>query len=411
MFAHHGGGHRVFADGFYRDHDFDFQARVVLGVAAFGAADVGEVLETVSRAGDHDSESWFSAWSGTASRVQAAAERQAASGEHVGAGWGYLRAAQYWATALDVVDGLKDTSVLVPTFQAHRACWEAFVDCAGGRFVRVSVPYEDTTLPGWLLRPDASGAARPTLVMTNGSDGPLTALWACGAAGALDRGWNAFLYDGPGQQSMLFERGVPFRPDWEAVLTPVVDTLVARPDVDAERLFAYGVSQAGYWLPRALAFEKRFRAAVADPGVVDVSTSWTSRLSKGMLDALHSGDREKFDRDMKLALVLPSLKRTLAFRSRPYRKDDPFDVFTEVLRYNLSDVVERIETPLLVCDSEDEQFWPGQPQRLYDLLPGPKELATFTAAQGANFHCQPLARRLTDERMHAFFARHLPPSG
>ena len=29
-----------------------------------------------------------------------------------------------------------------------------------------------------------------------------------------------FVFDGPGQQSMLFERGVPFRYDWEAVLTP-----------------------------------------------------------------------------------------------------------------------------------------------------------------------------------------------
>ncbi len=35
-------------------------------------------------------------------------------------------------------------------------------------------------------------------------------------AAALERSWNAFVYDGPGQQSLLFERGVPFRPDWEA---------------------------------------------------------------------------------------------------------------------------------------------------------------------------------------------------
>ena len=62
---------------------------------------------------------------------------------------------------------------------------------------------------------------------------------------------------------------MPFRPDWEAVLTPVVDTLVARGDVDPGALVAYGISQAGYWLPRALAFEHRFVAAVADPGVFD----------------------------------------------------------------------------------------------------------------------------------------------
>ena len=39
-----------------------------------------------------------------------------------------------------------------------------------------------------------------------------------------------------------------------------------------------GVSQAGYWIPRALAFEHRLAAAVIDPGVIDVSTPWLSSL-------------------------------------------------------------------------------------------------------------------------------------
>ena len=119
-----------------------------------------------------------------------------------------------------------------PTFRNSRA---AGTPCrrSAGRFVRVAVPYEGTTLPGYLLRPDASGAPRPTFVMTNGSDGPLAVPVGHRSREALDRGWNAFVYDGPGQQSMLFERNVPFRPDWETVLTPVVDALVDRPDVDA----------------------------------------------------------------------------------------------------------------------------------------------------------------------------------
>jgi prolyl oligopeptidase family protein len=116
--------------------------------------------------------------------------------------------------------------------------------------------------------------------VTNGSDGSLPGLLGYGAAEALARGWNAFLFDGPGQQSMLFERGVPFRHDWEAVLTPVIDELVARPDVDASALTGYGISQGGYWITRAVAFERRMAAAVADPGVVDVSEGWTAHLPR-----------------------------------------------------------------------------------------------------------------------------------
>ena len=43
--------------------------------------------------------------------------------------------------------------------------------------------------------------------MTNGSDGSLPGLLGYGGAEALKRGWNVFLFDGPGQQSMLFDRG------------------------------------------------------------------------------------------------------------------------------------------------------------------------------------------------------------
>jgi WD domain, G-beta repeat len=35
-----------------------------------------------------------------------------------------------------------------------------------------------------------------------------------------------------GQGSMLFERQIAYRPDWQNVITPIVDWLIARPDVD-----------------------------------------------------------------------------------------------------------------------------------------------------------------------------------
>ena len=82
----------------------------------------------------------------------------------------------------------------------------------------------------------------------------MTGLWPGLGAPALGRGYNALVFDGPGQQSMLFERHVSFRPDWEHVITPIVDFLLQRPEVDANRLALYGISQAGYWVPRALAF-------------------------------------------------------------------------------------------------------------------------------------------------------------
>ena len=54
-----------------------------------------------------------------------------------------------------------------------------------------------------------------------------------------------------------------------------------------------------------------------------------------------------------------------------------------------------------------EQFFAGQPQELYDRLPGEKQIVRFTREQGAEFHCQPLARALTGMVMTDFLADHL----
>jgi hypothetical protein len=404
------GGSLSARGGLFADADFDYEARIVLGAAAGGTGDVGLVLATLDRITGGDPQSWFDAWTAVAADMAARGDEALRRGHLATAGWALLAAAEYYAKALVFVDGLADQSVLLPTFRQGRACWEKVVDASQGRFARVQVPYEGTTLPGYLLRPDATGVPRPTLVVTNGSDGSLPGLLEYGAAEALARGWNAFLFDGPGQQSMLFERGVPFRYDWEAVLTPVIDCLAGRPDVDASALTGYGISQGGYWIARAVAFEHRMVAAVADPGVADVSAGWVAHLPPVLLDLLNSGQKDAFNAAMAQARASASQEaaRTFAFRSKPYGISDPFDLFTEVCKYQVRGVAGQITTPLLILDPDGEQFFPGQSRELYDLLPGEKAIIEFAQAQGANFHCQPTGRQLTHTQMLDWLADHLP---
>jgi hypothetical protein len=93
-------------------------------------------------------------------------------------------------------------------------------------------------------------------------------------------------------------------------------------------------------------------------------------------------------------------KRELAWRAKPYGLTSTYDVYKAVEQYRLTDdLIGQISTPMLVTEPEGEQFWPGQSQRLYDALTGPKVLVKFTAAEGADRHCQPMGRALTDQRM------------
>lgn len=386
---------------FSDDADLDAEIRSAVGRAPSGASDVGEVLAAV--AGVRDPEHWFAAWRGLGDRVAEHAAASERSGHRVSAASAWLRASAYYAVAVNAVAALESDDALLPAFRAHRAAWDRWADVVDLDVERIAVPYEGTTLPGYVLHAPgttAGDAPRPTLVGVNGSDGALTSLWSGCASGALRRGYHVVLFDGPGQQSMLFEHGVPFRPDWEAVLTPVLDVVTARPEVDADRIAVYGMSQGGFWAARALAFEHRPAAAVLDPGVVQVSTSWEHEVPGSLLRLLDKGEDHAFDRDMGLGMRLSkATARTWRFRARPYGADGYAATLRAVREYDATDVAAKISTPLLVTDPEHEQFWPGQPARLAALAPEVATLLPFTAAEGADGHCQPLARTLTDERV------------
>lgn len=387
------------ARGFFKDEQFDFETRIALGFAHYRAAEVGEVLATVGRIKDGDAEAWFREWTATGERVRDAADASAAAGHRISARDAYLRAAGYLFTATGSLDGTDDPDRLLPAWREHRRAWERFCELSDPPIERVAIPYEGTELVGYVLRP-GEGGPRPAIILNNGSDGPVNAMWVQGGAAAVERGYVAITFDGPGQGHALLEQGLPFRPDWEAVVTPVVDHLLARDDVDPSRIALQGISQGGYWAPRAAAFEDRIAAVVADPGVMDVSTSWTAHLPARMRTELEEGRSDRFDRDMAMGLRFSkSGRRTLAFRMRPYGTEDPYEAFRAVREYHLRDVVDRIACPVLITDPDDEQFWPGQSRELHDALRAPATLVRFTAEEGGNRHCQPMTPGLRDQRV------------
>ena len=210
--------------------------------------------------------------------------------------------------------------------------------------------------------------------MNNGTVGATSRMWALGGAAAADRGWHWMTFDGPGQQAALIEQGLLARPDWEAVLTPVIDAMVARGDVAPERMAAIGVGQGGFWLPRALAREHRLAAAVADPGVVDVSAPWMEPLTRRLRAQLHSGDRAGFDRDMRVALLFaPGIEASLRHHAAPYGLNGSYAQLYEALAaYRLTVEPAEVTTPLLITADEDR--WPGQAHELLERIAAPAAL-------------------------------------
>ncbi len=386
---------------FSSNADFDFEIRNILGHTAGGGADPGEVLAATAGIHNGDHAAWYRAWHELAGRIAKAAAASAKAGHRVSAAHAYLRASNYFGVAVNAASSLKDSAELIPTFREQRDAWASFVAVTPTSAQRVDIPYASSSLPGWFFRAATGEVRQRTLILVNGSDGSLAGLWASTGAAALQRGYSVLVFDGPGQQSELFERNVRFRPDWEHVLTPVYDFVAGLDGVDPSSVAVYGISQGGYWVARALAFEHRFVAAITDPGVVDVSASWTTRLPKSLLELLEKGQDKRFDEEMGLGMRFsPETERTWRFRARPYGTAGFAATVRAVRDYVVTDdLAAQITTPLLITSPEGERFWPGQAERLADLTSSVSTLVRFTAAEGANEHCQPLARTLTAERV------------
>jgi alpha-beta hydrolase superfamily lysophospholipase len=389
---------------FFADPSFDFETRSLFGDIHYGAGDIGEMLTAVANVVDGDATSWVKEWRTLAERIQAIGDASLAAGHHVSARGAYLRAAVYYAASYVFVDGTDNPAPqLTELFAAHRDCFDKHVSLLDPPAIPIAVPYEGTELRGYLFVPADDDVARPTVILNNGSDAAFTFLWPGLGQPGLDRGYNVVIFDGPGQQSMLFQRDIPFRPDWEHVITPLVDFLSERPEVDESKIVLYGTSQGGYWVPRAAAFEHRLAAVVADPGVVDVSASWKKHIPQEMVALLEAENEEGFTKGMNYARSQwsPAMLQEVAWRAKPYgEQPSDYATFRTVEEYKLGDLVKQITAPMLITDPEDEQFWPGQSKELYEGLTGPKKIIPFTKAEGANMHIEPMGRALLEQRMY-----------
>jgi hypothetical protein len=386
------------ASYFFKSPDFEFVSLTALGRAFNQAGDVGRVLYLIKQIKDGDYESAFTTYKAAGDEARALAEDSLAGGHRHSAHMAYLWAQNYYDSATYFADGSADPGRLLPTWELLYDCWLKSLPLYDPPVEPVLIPYEGTELHGFYFRSKVGGDKRPLLILNNGSDGSLLDMWTEGAMGALARGYDCLTFDGPGQGYALWKQGLHFRPDWEKVITPVVDFALTLPGIDPTRIALQGISQGGYWVPRAVAFEKRIAAAIADPGVVDVSTSWTHGLPPPMLELLNGGKKAEFDGFMEKELQ-PAAKSGLAFRMRPYGMTSYFDVFTATRQYNLKDVVGQISCPIFIAAPVNESFWPGQSQQLHDLVQSPKTLVSFTVADGADLHCEPKGHGIRDLRV------------
>jgi len=358
-----------------------------LGEAWAGMTDINECLQTASRVKKNDPESWFYEWRKTAERVHAEADRLLALGHRYSAGEYYLRAASYYRATMyrHMQPG---APVVKELTEREIACFVRSQDLLGAPMEVIEVPYQELKLTGYFYRSPTKVGRAPTLIVHQGRDA-----WAedCKyiADEAVRRGYHCLLIDGPGNGQALRRHDLPFRPDWEAFVSPTVDYLLARPDVDPDRIILMGISMGGFLAPRAAAHEPRLRICIANPGVIDWSAVFFERIKdySPELLSLYQSNPGALNSVIGVAGRLsPFLMWGLTDTMWKHGAKTPSEMLDKMKAFTNVDGVKNIKATTLVIDAEAEEF--GQAKDLYEALVCEKDYMMFTEAEAAPLHVQ-----------------------
>jgi dipeptidyl aminopeptidase/acylaminoacyl peptidase len=327
----------------------------------------------------------------TAKRVHKIADECMKKGHSVSARDAYFRASEYYRTAEFFLHGTPSDPEINILWDLAHLCFNKAIKLLPTPVETIEIPYEGTTIPAYYFKVDGSETPRPVFIYNTGFDGTAEESYFEYGAAALKRGYNYLAFEGPGQGRVIHKQNIPFRYDWEKVMTPVIDHLLTRPDVDPKKIALIGISTGGYLSPRAVAFEHRVAACIANGGVFDMFEPNLTRSGATLEEITEFLLKMPDQYD---AAVMEQMKTDAYLRwgnqhgMWVFGVKTPAEFAKKMLKFNMRDSADKIKCHMLVVDSEADHAFPGQAKKLYDALKCPKDFILFTVEEGAELHCQ-----------------------
>jgi len=214
-------------------------------------------------------ESWHKEWTEVAIKNEELASAFEQDNRKQTAHEFYLRAADFYRRA--VVYMAEGDPRMLPTYKKLEENFNKAWSTATPPFERVEISYEGHKLPAhfWPGR-GKPGSKLAVVYNYGGADGILLRGEDGGAGQYVRRGMSFIDVDGPGHGGTLRHHKLYAPPDSERVAKAVIDYLVTRADVDAERIGLHGSSMGGYSGPRCATIEKRIKAVAVWSGAYDL---------------------------------------------------------------------------------------------------------------------------------------------
>lgn len=383
------GSAQLFADPFHNQ-----MGTWLFGYTPYGGGDYGEVAAVAAAVGDGDDGAFAAAWVASGDRLRDEAERAEAAGHRRSASELFLRASAHYASAYHPLFGTPVDPRLLDAYRRQIAAFERGLALREVPVEREEIPFEGARMPLYFVPAEGrEHERRPTIVFVNGYDATVTDVYFASAVAASRRGYHSVIFDGPGQGGMLYEQGTTLRPDFEVVVSAVIDRIVDRDVVDAGRIAVSGWSLGGHLAPRAASGDSRIAACIADPGQFDLGDGIRAFLTRLGIDAgpdVSPDDLDQDTLDRAMATIRANRGMRWSIEQRGFWANGVSDLRSFIAvtqRFTLAGRAGDIRCPLFVTRAENDPLAAGA-ARFVDEAAGPVTLSDFTAAEGAGEHCE-----------------------
>ncbi|MEW6449225.1 MAG: alpha/beta hydrolase [Pseudomonadota bacterium] len=274
------------------DQPRSFYLNAACGMEA--SADFAAIRERVKKYADIEP-----AFANTARRREGKAKAAEAEGSLVTARDNYFMAAIHWGSAQ--WSRYENDATNLAFNKSKREAYLNYVRLADHKIEPVFIPLNGGQMPGWFhLPPNYKGGRIPVVISFPGMDTYKEVFVALKGDRWLERGIAVLALDGPGQAECRVMGLTVSMENWTAVGKAAVDWLAARPEIDPERIGAFGNSFGSFFVTIATANERRIKACVAnsnnlEPGFHSIFEEASPSYKKRFMYMAGFTDEAKFD--------------------------------------------------------------------------------------------------------------------
>ena len=274
------------------DQPRSFYLNAACGMEA--SADFAAIRERVKKYADIEP-----AFANTARRREAKAKAAEADGALVTARDNYFMAAIHWGSAQWSRYENDETNLAFN--KSKREAYMNYVRLAAHKIEPVFIPLNGGQMPGWFhLPPNYKGGRIPVVISFPGMDTYKEVFVGLKGDRWLERGIAVLALDGPGQAECRVMGLTVSMENWTAVGKAAVDWLMQRPEIDPEKIGAFGNSFGSFFVTIATANEPRIKACVAnsnnlEPGFHTIFEEASISYKKRFMYMAGFTDEAKFD--------------------------------------------------------------------------------------------------------------------